>query len=87
MTATTGMSSRANMGATASASGMAHPSQIEEIVDDAAAPLENAVSVIIPAYKEVAHVASQVESVRRVMEQLEWPFEIIDPIPVRRIIN
>lgn len=77
MTATTGMSTRTNVSATTSPSDTMHPSHIEEIVDDAAAPLENAVSVIIPAYKEVAHVASQVESVRHVMEQLEWPFEII----------
>jgi glycosyltransferase involved in cell wall biosynthesis len=53
------------------------PSRIEEIVDDVATRLESAVSVIIPAYREVAHVASQVESVQRVMERIGWPYEII----------
>ena len=76
MTATNGMSTITDMSVTTPSRSMP-PSHIEEIVDDASPPLENAVSVIIPAFREVAHVASQVESVKRVMEQVGWPFEII----------
>ncbi|HEX6315402.1 MAG TPA: glycosyltransferase family 2 protein [Gemmatimonadaceae bacterium] len=51
--------------------------EIETIVDDELQPLERAVSVVIPAYNEAAHVASQVEAVDRVMRTSGWEYEII----------
>jgi glycosyltransferase involved in cell wall biosynthesis len=50
---------------------------IEEIVGEEPARIEQAVTVVIPAYNEGAHVALQVEAVRRTMERSGWPFEII----------
>ena len=39
--------------------------------------LEHAVSVIVPAYNEGAHVAAQIREIARVMGQSGWVFEII----------
>lgn len=50
---------------------------IEEIAGIEAAQLDHAVTVVIPAFNEGAHVAGQVEAVRRVLEQTDWRFEII----------
>lgn len=50
---------------------------IEEIVGEEPARIAQAVTVVIPAYNEGAHVAAQVEAVRRTMQQTGWPFEII----------
>ena len=50
---------------------------IEEIVETHDRELAQAVSVIIPAYNEAAHVAGQIQAVREVMEQTGWRFEII----------
>jgi glycosyltransferase involved in cell wall biosynthesis len=50
---------------------------IEEIVVDDLAGLPRAVSVVIPAYNEGAHVAAQIVAVREVLERSGWPFEII----------
>ncbi len=50
---------------------------IEEIVGNEPAIIERAVTVVIPAYNEGAHVAQQVRDVQRVLEQTDWPFEII----------
>jgi glycosyltransferase involved in cell wall biosynthesis len=50
---------------------------IEHIVDDELQPLERAVTVVIPAFNEAAHVAEQVESVDRVMRTTGWEYEII----------
>lgn len=50
---------------------------IEEIVGEGPARIERAVSVVIPAYNEGAHIASQVEAVKRTMQESGWPFEIL----------
>ncbi len=50
---------------------------IEEILDDAGPALPQAVSVVIPAYNEGAHVASQVRDVERVLKTTGWTYEII----------
>ncbi len=50
---------------------------IEEILDDAGPTLPQAVSVVIPAYNEGAHVASQVRDVERVLRTTGWTYEII----------
>ena len=50
--------------------------QIEEIADTALAPA-NAVSVVIPAFNEAAHVAEQVRAVQDVMARTGWAFELI----------
>ncbi|MEO8634299.1 MAG: glycosyltransferase family 2 protein [Gemmatimonadales bacterium] len=50
---------------------------IEEILDDAGPTLPQAVSVVIPAYNEGAHVASQVRDVERVLKTTDWRYEII----------
>jgi len=52
------------------------PVRIEEIADTSLA-LANAVSVIIPAYNEAAHVAEQVRAVQDVMARTGWTFEVI----------
>ena len=51
--------------------------EIELIVDDELQPLERAVTVVIPAYNEAAHVAGQVSSVDAVMRTSGWDYEII----------
>lgn len=50
---------------------------IELVVDEELAALETAVSVIIPAYNEAAHVAEQVQRVQRMMATSGWRYEII----------
>jgi len=50
---------------------------IEEIVGDASAVLPRAVSVVIPAYNEGAHVADQVRAVQATMATSGWEYEII----------
>jgi glycosyltransferase involved in cell wall biosynthesis len=52
-------------------------SAIEMVVDDDLQPLEQAVSVVIPAFNEAAHVAEQVRAVDAVMRQTDWAYEII----------
>ena len=54
-----------------------HAIQVELIVDDELQPLERAVTVVIPAYNEAAHVAEQVSSVDAVMRTSGWDYEII----------
>jgi glycosyltransferase involved in cell wall biosynthesis len=52
-------------------------SGIEHVVDDELQALARAVSVVIPAYNEAAHVAEQVRSVDRTMRDSGWAYEII----------
>jgi glycosyltransferase involved in cell wall biosynthesis len=51
--------------------------EIEQMVDDELTPIGRSVSVVIPAYNEAAHVASQVEKVDAVMRTSGWDYEII----------
>jgi glycosyltransferase involved in cell wall biosynthesis len=53
----------------------AGPVRIEVV--DAGGELPRRVSVVIPAFNEAAHVAQQVEDVRRALEACGWEFEII----------
>ncbi len=50
---------------------------IEEIVEDHQRTLARAVTVVIPAYNEAAHVAEQVGAVEAVLRQTDWTYEII----------
>lgn len=50
---------------------------IETAVDDDLRALERAVTVVIPAYNEAAHVADQVRSLDGAMRQTGWAYEII----------
>ncbi|HEU4564188.1 MAG TPA: glycosyltransferase family 2 protein [Gemmatimonadaceae bacterium] len=50
---------------------------VEELLDLHDRVLDRAVSVVIPAYNEAAHVAEQIRDVHRVMERSGWSFEII----------
>lgn len=54
-----------------------HARSIEHVVDDELQVLARAVSVVIPAYNEAAHVAEQVLSVDRLMRTTGWEYEII----------
>ncbi|HEY5546593.1 MAG TPA: glycosyltransferase family 2 protein [Gemmatimonadaceae bacterium] len=54
-----------------------HSRQIEHIVDDELQPLDRAVTVVVPAFNEAAHVADQVTSIDRVMRTTGWKYEII----------
>lgn len=57
---------------------MADPQpHVETVVDDDLQALPQAVTVVIPAYNEGAHVAGQVRSVDEVMRQTGWTYEII----------
>jgi glycosyltransferase involved in cell wall biosynthesis len=49
---------------------------IETVLEDEGTPAR-AVSVVIPAYNEAAHVAEQVRAVDRVMQQTGWTYEIL----------
>ena len=46
-------------------------------IEEDAKALDTAVSVVIPAFNEAAHVAAQIQAVRNVMELTGWDFEII----------
>jgi glycosyltransferase involved in cell wall biosynthesis len=50
---------------------------IETIVDDDLQPLPQAVTVVIPAYNEAAHVAEQIRDVDRVLRETGWTYEIV----------
>jgi glycosyltransferase involved in cell wall biosynthesis len=50
---------------------------VKEILEPRDRVLQREVSVIIPAYDEAAHVASQIRDVRDVMENSGWRYEII----------
>ncbi|MEP6572342.1 MAG: glycosyltransferase family 2 protein [Gemmatimonadota bacterium] len=50
---------------------------IEEIVEEYQNSLAQAVTVVIPAFNEAAHVADQVRDVERVLKQTGWAYEII----------
>ncbi|MGE0355130.1 MAG: glycosyltransferase family 2 protein [Gemmatimonadales bacterium] len=50
---------------------------IEEIIEDHVGPAPRAVTVVIPAYNEAAHVAGQVRDVERVMRETGWTYEIL----------
>ena len=53
------------------------PGTIEDIIEPLGNELDQAVSVVIPAFNEAAHVADQIRAVRDVMELTGWEFEII----------
>lgn len=53
------------------------PGAIEHVPHIDGRPLETAVSVVIPAYNEGAHVAEEIHAVRKVLEATGWSFEII----------
>lgn len=50
---------------------------VEEIVEVGDGALANAVSVVIPAYNEAAHLAAEVRAVEAVMRETGWDFEVI----------
>ena len=50
---------------------------VEEIVEVGDGALANAVSVVIPAYNEAAHLAAEVRAVEAVMRETGWDFEIM----------
>ncbi len=52
-------------------------SRIEDVVEDTPRTLDQAVTVVIPAYDEAEHVAGQVEAVERQMQSSGWTYEII----------
>lgn len=56
---------------------IATPGVIEEIPESTDRKLEQAVTIVIPAYNEAAHVAGQIRAVRDVMELSGWEYEII----------
>lgn len=53
------------------------PGVIEEVLDEHRVAIDNAVSVVIPAFNEGEHVADQVRAVERVLRDTGWKFEII----------
>jgi glycosyltransferase involved in cell wall biosynthesis len=53
------------------------PGVIEEVLDEHRVAIDNAVSVVIPAFNEGEHVADQVRAVERVLRDSGWTFEII----------
>ena len=57
--------------------GLEHYSTIEDIAESHDRELDQAVTIVIPAFNEAAHVAAQIRAVREVMEQTDWRFEII----------
>ena len=50
---------------------------IEDVLADELVGISRAVSVVIPAYNEGAHVAAQVTAVHEVLSRSGWSFEII----------
>lgn len=53
------------------------PGMIEEVLDDHRVAIDNAVSIVIPAFNEGAHVAQQIRDVEQIMRTSGWKFEII----------
>src|SRR5262245_41795197 len=53
------------------------PTAIEEIVEAHDRELPRAVSVVIPAFNEAAHVAEQIRAVEGVLNGGSWRYEII----------
>jgi glycosyltransferase involved in cell wall biosynthesis len=53
------------------------PSPVIIVVDDFDQPLSRAVSVVIPAFNEAAHVADEVRAVERVLGESGWQYEIM----------
>ncbi len=53
------------------------PRLIEEIQEVREHELPKAVTVIIPAFNEGAHIASQVQAITEVMDQSGWAYEIL----------
>jgi glycosyltransferase involved in cell wall biosynthesis len=53
------------------------PGIIEDVSASRLTPYAEAVSVVIPAYNEGPHVASQIRAVRAVLERTGWEFEIL----------
>jgi glycosyltransferase involved in cell wall biosynthesis len=51
--------------------------EIEDIVERGDRQLEQAVSIVIPAFNEAQHVAEQIKAVQEVMRETQWRFEII----------
>jgi len=56
---------------------MNHRGSVEEIFDAHDRVLQRSVSVVIPAFNEAAHVATQIRDVRSVMDTTGWMYEII----------
>jgi glycosyltransferase involved in cell wall biosynthesis len=50
---------------------------IEDVVEDGPPQLERAVTVVIPAYNERAHVADQVREIDAVLRDSGWRYEIL----------
>jgi len=50
---------------------------IEEVFDESETSLPHAVSIVIPAYNEGAHVAEQVAAVEGVMRTSGWAYEVL----------
>lgn len=50
---------------------------VEDVVEALNEPVDHAVSIVIPALNEAAHVAEQILAVKQVMERTDWQFEII----------
>jgi len=51
--------------------------EVATVTETSLRPLDRAVSVVIPAYNEAAHVGEQVRSVEAVMREVGWRYEII----------
>ena len=54
-----------------------HVGPVEELPDVNDRVIDHAVSVVIPAYNEAAHVAQQIRDVHREMERSGWRYEIL----------
>jgi glycosyltransferase involved in cell wall biosynthesis len=52
-------------------------SPVEIVIDEELQPLSHAVSVVVPAYNEAAHVAEQVRAIEGVLSTSGWEYEII----------
>jgi glycosyltransferase involved in cell wall biosynthesis len=53
------------------------PIAIEEITESLHRPLDRAVTIVIPAFNEAAHIAEQVREVQRIMETTGWTYDIL----------
>jgi len=65
------------MSGSTEATGLRRPGAIEHVPHVDGRPLASAVSVVIPAYNEGAHVADGIHALRNVLERTEWEYEII----------